>query len=119
MSTERPHPPSVEAVLAAARRREDARREPDAVLHVFHDREGVVRDLLEELERERHSISAQPGGEAKALACEGADLVEKRERDHHEAGSPRRVGVADAVLGLRHGELVAVLRRQLLNQAGV
>ena len=38
MSSERPHPPSVEAVLAAVRRRADGRREPGAVLRVARER---------------------------------------------------------------------------------
>ena len=45
MSSERPHPPSVEAVLAAVRRREDGAREPAAVL-------GVAREVVAE-ERSR------------------------------------------------------------------
>jgi L-seryl-tRNA(Ser) seleniumtransferase len=37
MSSERPHPPSVEAVLVVLRRGEDGRREPDALLRVARD----------------------------------------------------------------------------------
>ena len=61
MSTERPHPPSVEAVLAAARAR-DGGREPSALL-------GAARGVIED-ERRRLGAGAAPrtiGGLAAAV----------------------------------------------------
>ena len=52
MSSERPHPPSVEAVLAALRSREDARREPAALLR-------IARDVVDD-ERTRLRADAKP-----------------------------------------------------------
>ncbi|HEY6012830.1 MAG TPA: L-seryl-tRNA(Sec) selenium transferase [Candidatus Limnocylindrales bacterium] len=76
MSTERPHPPSVEAVLAAARRREDARREPGAVLH-------EAREVVDD-ERDRLAAGAEPTG-VDGLADE---LAERLAGFEHVATSP-------------------------------
>ncbi len=65
MSSQRPHPPSVEAVLAAVRRREAGAREPTALL-------GVTREVLAD---ERTLLAA--GHEARGI--EGlADVVLER-----------------------------------------
>ena len=74
----------------------------DAVLHVLHDREGVVRDLGEDAPGEAHAVSAEAARHAEALARARPQLVEERQRDDHEACTPGRVRVPDPVLGL-HG----------------
>ena len=46
MSTERPHPPSVEAVLSAVRRMADVPREPVALLDVAREVVAQERNRL-------------------------------------------------------------------------
>jgi L-seryl-tRNA(Ser) seleniumtransferase len=65
MSAERPHPPSVEAVLAVIRRRVAVQRDPDALL-------GVTRDVVAQ---ERGRLGA--GEEARAIE-ELADAIARR-----------------------------------------
>ncbi len=83
MSTERPHPPSVEAVLAVVRRRDDGTREPRALLRVARE---VVAD-------ERARLAA--GEDARAIN-ELADAVARR-LDGFEAPVPGIAGPAAVI----------------------
>ena len=84
MSSERPHPPSVEAVLAAVRRRADGRREPGAVLR-------VAREVVDD-ERARLLAGAKP-----RTAGSLADVVADR-LDAAAGAGPTRVINATGVI---------------------
>jgi L-seryl-tRNA(Ser) seleniumtransferase len=87
MSTERPHPPSVEAVLAVVRRREDGAREPGARL-------GVAREVVAD-ERNRLAMGEQARG-IEALA--GAVTERLGWFEASEDGRPSRVINATGVI---------------------
>jgi L-seryl-tRNA(Ser) seleniumtransferase len=76
MSTERPHPPSVEAVLVAVRRGEVAPREPGALLGVAREVVAEERDRLRTGEAAR---SIEGLAEAVALRLDGFESSEGSE----------------------------------------